>query len=399
MIRQLSPLSKGVTLSKYAALCTGTAFVMMSAMPAYALTASGSLVSNTVILTFDVGGVTQTPVESPTAEFFVDTMVDVDVTSNGDATVTPGQAYTTAVLSYTVTNEGNLAAGHGYALDIVYDTGTNSQITPMELSANDTPALGEYALYIDLNNDGLLDGGDTWYVAGGGTNAFDLVPDGTAKVLVVAGIPVATTAAYTGSYTVVAQTLDQGTTDVTAETTTPAILNVDTVFLDAESSDGAYTETDPLYNGIHSDVGVFTVSDTALSAEKTVRVINDGTGTPGCGADDVAQSTVLAELGAVPGACVEYTITVTKPLGTASTNVTLTDALPAGVTFAGIISSSSLLSPKTSDDFYGTEPGDAEPGEGLTATPSVAAGTVTATEATFEALDEELVLVIRATVD
>jgi uncharacterized repeat protein (TIGR01451 family) len=400
MIRQLNPLSKGVKLTKCAALCAGTAFVITSAMPANAapvaadvilgLTASGTDVSNTVTLSFDVGGVPQTPVVSDPAVFAVDTMVDVLVVSAGDATVTPGETFATAVLSYSVTNEGNLAAGQGYALDIAYDTGLTSLFSAMTLSADATPGLGEYALFIDVNNDDLLDVGDTFYVAGGGANAFDLLPDQKDNVLVVAGIPLDADGGDTGTFTVVAQTLNVGTAVATLEEAAPTVSGTDVVFLDTVSDDLAYVGNDLLEDGFHSDIGTMTVSDAALTASKSVVVINDDASGLGCGADTVAQSGLLDQF-AIVGACVEYTITVVQAGTAISTDVLLTDALPAGVTFEGIISSSSALLNRTSDDFYNSEAGDVAPAN--------AGGTVTATEATFGVGQADLVLVIRASVN
>ena len=406
MIRQLSPLSKGVTLSKYAALCTGTAFVMMSAMPAYAeteaadvvldLTASGTDVSNTVTLNFTVGGVAQTAVVSDPAVFAVDTMVDVLVVSNGDVTVTPGETFATAVLTYSVTNEGNLATGQGYALDIAYNTVGTTSALAMTPSADDTPGLGEYALFIDVNNDGLLDVDDTFYVAGGGTNAFDLLPDQKDNVLVVAGIPLDAAGADTGTFTVVAQTLNVGTAVATLQEASPTVTGTDVVFLDTVSDDAAYVGTDVLEDGFHSDIGTMTVSDAALTASKSVVVINDNATLLGCGGINVAQSGASDQF-AIVGACVEYTITVTQA-GTADSNdVGLSDLLPGGVTFAGIITSSSSLTNKTSVDFYS---GETVAIEGfLDVAPANVGNLVTATEATFASGQAPLVLVIRAIVD
>ena len=409
MIRQLSPLSKALKLSKYAALCAGTAFVMTSAMPAYAeteaaddplvLTASGTDVSNTVTLSFNVGGVAQTPVVSDPAVFEVDAMVDVLVVSNGGDTVTPGETFATATLAYTVVNEGNVAAGQGYALDIVYNTENDVDFSAMVLAAG-APGLGEYALYIDQNNDGLWDALDTLYNTALSVNAFSLTPDQQANVLVVAGIPLNAIEGDTGSFTVVAQTLNPvavgaaGT--ATTETLTPGILTIDTVFLDTISDDANYILTDLIEDGFHSDVGIMTVSDAGLTATKSVRVINDNATLLGCGADTVDQSTT-DNLFAIVGACVEYTITVTQA-GTADSNdVGLSDLLPGGVTFAGIITSSSSLTNKTSVDFYS---GETVAIEGfLDVAPANVGNLVTATEATFASGQAPLVLVIRAIVD
>ena len=422
MIRQLNPLSKGVKLSKYAALCAGTAFVMTSAMPAYAapepvdpgnmlgLTASGTDVSNTVTLSFNVGGVAQTPVVSDPAVFEVDAMVDVLVVSNGGDTVTPGETFATATLAYTVVNEGNVAAGQGYALDIVYNTENDVDFSAMVLAAG-APGLGEYALYIDQNNDGLWDALDTLYNTALSVNAFSLTPDQQANVLVVAGIPLNAIEGDTGSFTVVAQTLNPvavgaaGT--ATTETLTPGILTIDTVFLDTISDDPLYAQAgeDVLEDGFHSDVGIMTVSDAGLTATKSVRVINDNATSLGCGVSgNTPEQSTADNLFAIVGACVEYTITVTQA-GTADSNdVGLSDQLPGGVTFDGIITSTSLakgtqilLTNKTSADFYNGETvanngfADVAPGNN--------GNLVTATEATFASGQAPLVLVIRAIVD
>jgi len=318
------------------------------------------------------------------------------VLSNGGATVTPGETYDTAVLSYTVTNEGN--AEQGYALDIVYNTGTNSELVMAledPLTDDGTPDLGEYALYIDVNNDGLLDLGDTWYNPENTTSAFNLLPDTKYNVLVVAGILTDAAVDHTGSFTVVAQTLDAVTGAVIIQTLLPDIDTVDVVFLDDESDDSNYILTDAFLDGKHSDDGVMTVEDAVLAASKTVDVINQDAGSLGCfdiGGNTGPIPAADADLFAIPGACVEYTITVSNTGNAEATNVALSDDLPTGVTFAGIVRFDSAVTTNLSSaDFYS--------GEGADVVPTEASGTVTATEATIAPTTGTVTLVIRAIVN
>lgn len=80
--------------------------------------AAGTDISNTVLVSYDIDGTAQQPIESsPTGNstsgtgngqgtaFKVDRKVDLNITSNGDATVALGS--TQAELSFTLVNEGN----------------------------------------------------------------------------------------------------------------------------------------------------------------------------------------------------------------------------------------------------------------------------------------------------
>lgn len=73
---------------------------------ANALTASGTSISNTATLNYNVGGVAQNPVNSTSASFVVDTLVSMTLTPQGTyTTVIPGA--TAQVTTFTYANTGN----------------------------------------------------------------------------------------------------------------------------------------------------------------------------------------------------------------------------------------------------------------------------------------------------
>ncbi len=110
-------------------------------------TASGTVISNTATVNFEVGGVSQTAVTGSTT-FTVDNKVNLLVTKIADATVVPGS--TNQALSFTVTNLGNTA--QSYALSIVS-------------SATDSFDMTGVNIYRDSGGTpGAWDAGDTLYV-------------------------------------------------------------------------------------------------------------------------------------------------------------------------------------------------------------------------------------------
>ena len=259
-------------------------------------TASGTNINNSATVDYQVGGVDQAAITSNTASFVVDNKVDNTVASVSNATVVPGSNDQVLVLS--VSNTGNTTQGYSVAV-----TG-----------GTDDFDMTNVRIYLDVNGDGALDGGDTLYSLG--TNISDIAADGSIQVLIVADTPLTTSDGEAAVYNLIATTLDAGTTTVTANDSAsaddPNVVQV--VWADAAGSDDAATD------GKHSAAGTYTVTSAALTVSKTSAVESDpinGTTNPK----------------AIPGATVRYTITVQNTGSSDATSVVLVDATPVNTTY------------------------------------------------------------------
>ena len=282
-------------------------------------TDANTAISNQATLDYKVGGVDQPQVLSdddgisgngsnPTV-FVVDNRVDLSMTA-GTRNVTPGG--TGQVLVFTVTNTGN--ATQGYALDLGVGAG-----------AEDNFDLTGVTVYLDVNKDGLVDGGDIAYVPNAGTRIVDVPANSgaasTIKVLVVGDVPLTATDGQTARYTLKAITLNAGTnveTTATAGANNPAA--VDVVLADADAGAGVGGTTDGVTNGDFLATGVLTIQNAAMSITKSVAVISD----PVNGAVNPK---------AIPGATVRYSIAIVNAGAVPSTNVVLTDTIPTNTDF------------------------------------------------------------------
>lgn len=284
------------------------------AQSAYALTPSGTSITNTATATYNDGGTPVTKTASAPA-IIVDNKVNLTVTKNADVTVLPGAA--NQALLFTVKNDGNTA--QRYAL-----TATNSAGIAME----------DVLIYRDNGaTPGVWDAGDTLYVDAG--TFGDVLTDGTLQILIVADTPAGAISGATADYQLIATTVDAGTTTVTSATVGANTAGVDVVFADiagTAAGDGAR-------DGKHSATGIYTVNLLALILNKSVVVTWDPTN-------------LFVTPKAIPGAILTYTITASvSGVGTAA-NVVITDPIPANATYAAnsLQLNSAALSDATGDD-------------------------------------------------
>jgi uncharacterized repeat protein (TIGR01451 family) len=280
-----------------AAAVLATAALVLPQTAQAAGTVAGTTVSNTATVNFQVGSVPQTAVTS-TATFVVDDKVNLTVTNNAGATVVPGS--TNQVLAFTLENTGNKT--HGYALAASLGAGIT---------------MNNVRIYRDVNGDGNLDGGDALYTLG--SNAGDLAPDATMRLLIVADTPATATDGQTAAYNLIATTLNAGTTTVTAHDNAIAD-DKDTqqvVFADAAGSAAG----DVVRDGRHSASGTYTVSTATLTVSKTSTVVSD----PFNGAVNPKR---------IPGAVIRYTITLTNTGAANATSVVVRDPIPADTSYS-----------------------------------------------------------------
>ena len=363
-----------------------TALTVFTAGNAHAqLTPAGTNVQNTFTLTYDVGGVAQPPIDTsdpgdpngPT-EFTVDRLIDLTVASQGDNTVAPGA--TDEELVFSVTNDGNDT--QAYSLTVVEETGDDIDTDD---PAGATPVL---VYYID-DGDGVYQpgGADGAPVTYNPANPPELGPDEVLWVVVTQDIPTTATDGNTADVSLLADTLEPSTSPNAGTPVTADADGTNTLTGAAENvlADGTGTTVDGSDSdneGDHSATGTYIVAAADITAVKTVDVFSqDGTG---CAV--IPGSAPTGTQYSIPGACVEYVITVENAGSSAATDIIVNDVLPdellfASADFAGFTTGAfdSATLPALNDDCAGgacsvTFTGGTLPGA---VAPAVTTGTVT----------------------
>ena len=329
-------------------LLGASALTFISAGTAHAAgTQAGTNVQNTFTLEYTVGTTPQPTIDSspscvasatttctndPT-DFTVDRLIDLTVVSNGDTTVVPGAA--DQELVFLLTNEGNDL--QDYVLSLVNEAGDEFDTTGLNITYYFDDGVAGFG-------PGDIAGTAYTYTPGSGENTETIYPTGSIDpaatspqiwVVVDSDIPGAVDDLDEADITLVADTATDGTTgaaavlvvaDTGGNTLTGAAENV----LADIDSDGAGTN-DGANDGQYAATGTYIVANPDLSAVKTVSVFaQDDTN---CG---TIPGTPVAGALAIPGACVEYVITVTNSGSNAGSNVTdidFADILPSDLEF------------------------------------------------------------------
>jgi len=317
-------------------------------------TDAGTTVSNTFTLDYQVGGVDQTQITpAASTDFVVDRIVDLTVTSQSPiatpVSVSPGQTGSgtpPAQIVFAVTNDGN--DNQRYEFIVEQPTSDNFDVSNLALT-----------YYLD-DGDGVFNPGTGAGQDGAGTTIAqntsitdDIAPDvptGTRTIVwveVAGDIPATAVDGNISDIILVANTLDPATWIVDgasgsagSETLDDAdgdganqIGATDNVLADA---DGPATATnDDATDGAHSDTGRFLVASAALTADKTVAVLATSSNAADCGNTTTTPSLPPADTTfyPVPGACIEYVISVTNTGSSDATALALADELPTEVTF------------------------------------------------------------------
>ena len=297
-------------------LGTASALALILA-PAYAAaapvgTAANSDISNSVTVTYNVGGVAQTPVTSAADIFKVDRKIDLVVTTQDSSAVvvTPGQ--TNAVTTFTVTNNSN--ATIDFLLAATQQAGGTAKFT-----GNDTTDVSNVRVYVETNGSAGWQAGDTL-----ATSLAAVASGDAATVYVVSDVPVGAAQGAQATVILTAQAASGATattgyagTGGTAISQTPVGTangknTMETVFADAQAE--AQTG-DGLKDGKHAARSDYKVDTAQLSVAKYSRVVSD----PFSGA---------ASPRAIPGAVVEYCIVVQNTSTTVdATSVSVSDTV------------------------------------------------------------------------
>jgi uncharacterized repeat protein (TIGR01451 family) len=278
-----------------------TAGLMLAAGQAGASgTTAGTSISNQATVDYTVGNVNQPDVNSNTTTFVTDRRILVTVAEVGNAytDVAPGQ--TGQVLTYTVTNNTNAVMDFRLAAT---QQATNASDP---FGGTDDFDVTSLQVFVDSNGNNTYDGADT---AG---FVDELAADGTVSVFVVADIPIGQANGNSAGVTLTAIAADSGGAGLGSDSTQTAGAEtpgtIDTVFGDIAG------DTDAARDGQHSDTDAYRIQTATLTVTKTSTVISDP-----------FNNTTNPKR--IPGAIVEYCVTVQNAGSSAATAVVVTDVL------------------------------------------------------------------------
>jgi uncharacterized repeat protein (TIGR01451 family) len=302
--------------------CVALGAIAVSQQALAAGTAANTQIDNRATVNFQVGGVSQTPVESsPTGNstpgagngantsFLVDNKVDLTVTEQGAAATTVGAGATNVVTTFKVTNTGNNTQGYNLASANLTGTSLFTRTDAFDMT-NLRTFVSTAACSTSSSTPAFNAGTDT------AVNITTLAADACSYVFIVADTPVTATNGQAANVRLtatarVATTLAALTQTAGAESPTV----VDVVFADT-GRDAIETADDQYF-----------VQTAALSVAKTSTVISDP-----------FNNTTNPK--SIPGAVVEYGISLTNSGAVSATVVTITDPIPANTTFANNVYSS-----------------------------------------------------------
>lgn len=280
------------------------ALVAMTSAPALAQgTSAGSTITNEVSVSFNVNGVTQNA-QTTSDSFTVDQRVNVNVTYAGTADTSVGPGQTNRAIAFDVTNLSNSS------VDLALSAALN---------AGNANNIGNFRVFRDTDGNRVLsqaefEAGSITYLDEVGSAANGV----TVAVIVLADIGLNAVNGNTFDVTLTANAHAAGGVGALGAELVESASNtagIDTVLFDGQG------DTDVARDGAFSDTGRYAVSGAVVTLLKSSRVVSDtvnGTNNPK----------------AIPGATVEYCITVANASGAATaTDVVLTDDLPTDVSF------------------------------------------------------------------
>lgn len=282
-------------------------------------TPANDIISNTVQVTYSVGGNAQTPINSVADEFRVDRKIDVVVTTQDTSAVIVAPGQTNAVTTFDVSNRSNAT------IDLLLAASQQSGGAGKFAGNNDDFDGRNVRVYVETNGTTGWQLGDTEatslsaVASGDSVTVYvvaDMVINPVGPVLPTNG-QVATVILAAQAASGVTATTGKAGTGGTAISQTPAgtvngKMTVETVFADAQ----AESETgDGLKDGRHAARSDYKVETAQLTVAKYSRVISD----PFSGSSSPR---------AIPGAVVEYCIVVRNTSATVSaSSVAVSDTI------------------------------------------------------------------------
>ena len=297
-------------------------------------TAAGTNVQNTFTLDYDVLGTPQPQIDTgpggsntPT-EFTVDRLVDLTVASNGDTSVAPGAQ--DEELVFTLTNNGNDT--QGYVFTLVNEAGDDFDTTGLNIT-----------YYIEDGN-GLCEASDQTgtanaYTPGSNLASLDVDADDILCIVVDGDIGSGQVDTETSEVSLVADTVDGGSPGVAGVETLADgdATNALTGAAENVLADGSGTANEGATDGDHSATGTYIVASPDLTAAKAVTIFSED----GSGCATIPGTPAAGNQYSIPGACVEYVITVENTGATATaTAIDIADILPDDLEFINAVSAS-----------------------------------------------------------
>ncbi|MFW2404167.1 MAG: hypothetical protein ACN4GT_05315 [Gammaproteobacteria bacterium] len=270
-------------------------------------TDAGTPIDNFATVNYKVGGIDQTAVDSPTTQFLVDQVVDLTVAEADGADTDVSPAETGAVARFTVTNTGNET--QDFNLSIADLIGGSVFGNPDTIDAD------ALTIVIDANGNDVYDAGtDTVATFIDELSADDTNPDplldNVVSVFILGDIP--------------AGAADGAAINIELTATAHKAGGAGLGVIEAETgvNDDPSTVQIVFSNNTGSDQDSYLVGSAALAATKASEVVSDPLG-------QVAPAAL-----AIPGALVEYEVTITNTGGSPATEVQVTDDIQGELTFA-----------------------------------------------------------------
>lgn len=287
-------------------LSVSLAALLLSQVSLAGGTDAGTVVENTATISYSVGGAAQAPITSAVADFKVDQKVDLTVTGNSGANiiVSPSTARATTgnKLTYVLSNDGN--STQDFKINVThlstedFDAGTGTTAAPQ------TPEACQFT----------IDGGTANAMTA--TPTVTLAKDATATIEVMCSMPNRPDVddGHLSTIDVLATAVDATGVIMAESTIADREDDVDVVL-----ADGTGTLTDNAdRNAMHSDTQTYEIDVPMLTVVKKSTVISD----PFNGTTQPKR---------IPGAVVEYTITIENTSDSVATGLTVTDVLTAAV--------------------------------------------------------------------
>jgi hypothetical protein len=274
-------------------------------------TPAGTTISNQATINYQVGSVNQTAVNSNNYQFVVDRKINLTVATTDGAAVSVTPGTTNNVLTFTLENTGN--GTQDFSISAITRSGGTGAF-------GGTDNVNAASVVVRVES-----GANAGYQAGQDTATYvdELAADGTKTLYIVGDFSSGTYAnGDIASYHLLvearvggaASSLGSALTETTGAETTGS---VDIVFSDAQ---GTATSDDAARDAKFSEDSDFTISAASLTVTKASVVISDPT-----------NNTTNPK--AIPGAVVEYTITISNASGAATaSSVTFTDSLATEIT-------------------------------------------------------------------
>ena len=300
------------TFSLFARLGMLATAMLLSQQALAVGTDPGVTVTNTATVSYTVGGNAQTPIDSNETTFLVDRRVDFTVTQVGVGLTQVAPGDNDAFVEFIVTNLSNgdldfnlLSAQLGSAFGDVKGAGTTDSDVDMNNLRISVSAASD-----DLPGGGSPgDGPDP--VVGGPTVIDDLPEDDSIRVRIFADTPLALTNGQIANVQLIVTAADPVSGANLTESATWTAGSVDNVFANASGADGSYHAHQQKRIAVE-------VLSAALTITKAQAVISDP----------------FASGLAVPGARIEYSITIDNSAGAvAAAGISISDLIDSDVTF------------------------------------------------------------------